>query len=193
MFESIKGQLIDKTPIKAVVETGGIGYRLAIPFSTYTRLPSSGLVHLLLSHVVREDSQTLYAFLEKEERDLFETLITLSGIGPKTALAIIGHLDIVAFQRAITAADVKLLSKIPGIGKKTAERLVIEMRDKFKGGKDKAIALSAADGLLGDAMNALLNLGYNPVEAQRAVQEVLTEKKEETDLGKVITAALQKI
>ncbi len=193
MFESIKGQLIDKTPLKAVVETGGIGYRLTIPFSTYSRLPSSGPVHLFLSQVVREDSNTLYAFLEKEERDLFEVLITLSGIGPKTALAIIGHLEIGAFHRAVSGADVKLLSKIPGIGKKTAERLVIEMRDKIKGVKSKGVPLSAADGLLGDALNALLNLGYNPMEAQKAVQAVLEEKKGETDLGRVITAALQKI
>lgn len=195
MYESIKGQLIDKTPLKAVVEVGGIGYRLTIPLSTYTRLPAlEKPIQLFLSQVVREDSNTLYAFLLKEERDLFEVLITLSGIGPKTALAIIGHMELGAFQRAIASADVRLLSKIPGIGKKTAERLVIEMRDKFKGvKKDKTTPLSAVDGIIGDAMNALLHLGYNPLEAQKAVQAVLEEKKDETDLGKIITAALQKI
>ena len=195
MYESIQGHLIDKTPQKAVIEAGGVGYRLAIPLNTYTRLPElQKEIRLFLSQVVREDSNTLYAFLFKEERDLFETLITLSGIGPKTALAIVGHLDINAFQRAIHAADIRLLSKIPGVGKKTAERLVIEMRDKFKGGKAKGgISLSAADGLLGDAMHALLNLGYGPAEAQKAVQAALEEKKEETDLGKIITSALQKI
>lgn len=195
MYESIKGTLIDKTPLKAIVETGGIGYRLTIPLNTYTRLPDLGKsIQLFLSQVVREDSNTLYAFLHKEERDLFETLITISGIGPKTAVAIIGHMEMSAFQRAINAADVRLLSKIPGIGKKTAERLVIEMRDKFKGGKkDKTLPLSAADGVIGDAINALLHLGYNPLEAQKAVQSVLEEKKDEADLGKIITAALQKI
>lgn len=195
MYESIKGILIDKTPLKAVVEVNGIGYRLAIPLSTYTRLPAlEKPIHLFLSQVVREDSNTLYAFLVKEERDLFETLITLSGIGPKTALTIIGHVELNAFQRAISNADVRLLSKIPGIGKKTAERLVIEMRDKFKGAKDvKAVPLTGADGLIGDAMNALIHLGYNPLEAQKAVTSVCEEKKGETDLGKIITAALQKI
>lgn len=195
MYESIRGHLIDKTPLKAVVECGGIGYRLTIPLNTYTHLPACEKeVNLFLSQVVREDSNTLYAFLHKEERDLFELLITFSGIGPKTALAIIGHVEMGAFQRAIQAADVRLLSKIPGVGKKTAERLVIEMRDKFKGGKrDKAVTLNAADGMIGDAMNALIHLGYNPLEAQKAVQAVMDEKKEETDLGKVITAALQKI
>ena len=194
MFESIQGQLIDKTPLKAVVQTGGVGYRLTIPFSTYSRLPNLGNeLKLYLTQVVREDSNTLYAFLEKEERDLFEILITLSGIGPKTALAIIGHLEISAFQRAVATADVRLLSKIPGIGKKTAERLIIEMRDKIKGIKTKGTPSSLEGGVLGDALNALLNLGYNPLEAQKAVREVLEEKKGETDLGKIITAALQKI
>jgi Holliday junction DNA helicase RuvA len=195
MYESIKGILVDKTPLKAVVETAGICYRLTIPLSTYTRLPSlEKPIQLFLTQVVREDSNTLYAFLVKDERDLFEVLITLSGIGPKTALAIIGHMEMAAFQRAISSADVRLLSKIPGIGKKTAERLVIEMRDKFKGGrKDQPIALSAADGIVGDAMNALIHLGYNPLEAQKAVHAALEEKKGETDLGKIITSALQKI
>jgi Holliday junction DNA helicase RuvA len=195
MYESIKGILIDKTPIRAVVETNGIGYRLAIGLNTYTHLPPfEAPVHLFLSQVVREDSNTLYAFLLKEERDLFEVLITISGIGPKTALAIIGHMDLSAFERAIATADVRLLSKIPGIGKKTAERLVIDMRDKFKSTKgSKPITLTAAQGLVGDAMNALVHLGYNPLDAQKAVQIVLEEKKEETDLGKIITAALQKI
>ncbi len=177
------------------MEANGIGYRLTIPLSTYTRLPNLGQkLVLLLAHVVREDSHTLYAFLSKEERDLFEILITISGIGPKTALAIIGHMEMGMFQKAIANADVRILSKIPGIGKKTAERLVIEMRDKFKGAKkEKPVALEAVEGLLGDAMNALIHLGYNALQAQQAVQAALDEKKGEKDLGKIITAALQKI
>src|SRR5690606_26086648 len=115
-------------PGRAVVETSGIAYRLAIGLNTYTHLPYlQQNVHLFLSHIVREDSQTLYAFFSQEERDLFETLITVSGIGPKTGLAILGHMALEALQRAISLADIALLSKIPGIGKKTAERLVIEM------------------------------------------------------------------
>ncbi len=193
----MKGILKDKDPLKAVVEANGIGYRIAIPLSTYTRLPSLETpIHLYVSQVVREDSNTLYGFLAKEERDLFELLITLSGIGPKTGLSIIGHIDIGTFQRAVAAADIRLLSKIPGIGKKTAERLVIEMRDKFKGakpGKTHALSLSSADGLLGDAMNALMHLGYSPIDAQKAVNAAFAEKKEESDLGLLISSALQKI
>ncbi|HEX2583359.1 MAG TPA: Holliday junction branch migration protein RuvA [Chlamydiales bacterium] len=197
MFEYIKGTLVDKDPSKAVVEAGGIGYRLSIPLSTFNRLPPlKNPVELDLSHIVREDSETLYAFMTQDERNLFETVLTVSGIGPKTASAIIGHIDIAAFQNAIAHSDIRLLSKIPGIGKKTAERLVIEMRDKFKGrGKN---AFNAAPQLLenslhSDAFSALINLGYTPLDAQKAIQVVLAEKKEELDLGKLITAALQKI
>ncbi|MBI5272566.1 MAG: Holliday junction branch migration protein RuvA [Chlamydiia bacterium] len=193
MYEAIKGILKDKDPMRAIVETTGIAYRLAIPLSTYTHLPSvESSVHLFLSQVIREDSHTLYAFFAKEERDLFETLIGLSGIGPKTALSIIGHMEMSAFQRAIHAADVRLLSKIPGIGKKTAERLVIEMRDKVKGkGKSSVAPFSSEGGIVGDAICALMNLGYSPVDAQKAVQETLKKHKDETDLGQLITAALQ--
>lgn len=195
MYESIKGKLIDKTPLKAIVETHGIGYRMLIPLSTYTSLPALGVdVFLYLSQVVREDSNTLYGFFSKEERDLFELVITVSGIGPKTGLGIIGHVEMGAFQRAIATSDVRLLSKVPGIGKKTAERLVIEMRDKFKTDpKNKNIPISTEGGLFGDALNALMNLGYNPIEAQKAVKKAIEEKSDETDLGKVITSALQKI
>lgn len=198
MYESIQGLLKEKEPIKAIVETAGIAYRLTIPLSTYSRLPAlESTVKLYLSQVVREDAHTLYAFLQKEERDLFELLITISGIGPKTAVGIIGHMDFAALQRAVSAADIRLLSKIPGIGKKTAERLVIEMRDKFKtfGKKERQapLSLESADSLIGDAMNALVNLGYNPLETQKAVHAALAEKKDETDLASLITAALQKI
>jgi Holliday junction DNA helicase RuvA len=198
MFDFIQGILKEKDPLKAVVEAGGIGYRLSIPLSTYTRLPATETsLNLYLSQVIREDAHTLYAFLLREERDLFETLITVSGVGPKTALTIVGHMEIGAFQRAIASADTRILSKIPGIGKKTAERLVIEMRDKFKSLSKKetphSVSFSTPDSLIGDALNALIHLGYNPVHAQKAVHAAVAEKNEETDLGKLITAALQKI
>lgn len=195
MFESIKGILKDKEPLRAIVEVSGIGYRLTIPLNTYTRLPAlESAIHLYLSQVVREDAHTLYAFISKEERDLFEVLITLSGIGPKTAVAIIGHMDMNSFHHAIVSADIRILSKIPGIGKKTAERLVIEMRDKFKQRKEKgAPSFSSQDNLLADAVNALMNLGYHPMEAQKAVQAARQEKDSSADLGSLITQALKKI
>jgi len=197
MYESIRGTLKDKTPNQAIVECSGIAYRLTIPLSSYTRLPAcESTVILFLSQVIREDAHTLYAFLQKEERDLFETLRTISGIGPKTAAGIIGHMEVTAFQRAISTADVRLLSKMPGIGKKTAERLVIEMRDKFKI-KNKSAGLPAqqpgVSDLASDAINALVHLGYNVIEANQAIEEAMNEHKDETDLGRLITAALRRI
>jgi len=197
MYEYIKGILVDKDIQEAIVEAGGIGYRLTIPLSTYVRLPAlKSAVELYTSHIVREDSESLYAFLTKEERDLFELVLTVSGIGPRTGIAIIGHIDIVSFQRAVASSDIKLLSKIPGIGKKTAERLIIEMRDKFKGKAKSTLTNLPATfekGVLSDAFSALINLGYGPSDAQKAISAVMNGKKEEPDLGSLITAALQEL
>jgi Holliday junction DNA helicase RuvA len=160
-------------------------------------LPAIGREAVLyLSLIVREDAHTLFAFSLKEERNLFELLTSISGIGPKTAAGIIGHMDISSFQRAIASSDTRLLNKLPGIGKKTAERLVIEMRDKFKGGKKAGavqLALSHEEGVIGDAINALIHLGYNALDADKAVQKAIASNQEETDLGRLITTALKHI
>lgn len=193
MFDSIKGILKEKEPTRTVVEANGIGYRLMVSLSTSSRLPNlEDTVHLHLLQVVREDSHTLYAFLEKQERDFFEVLISVSGIGPKTGLGIIGHMDIATLQSAIVNQDTRILSQLPGIGKKTAERLVLEMRDKIKKLYKTGLPLSVPSGdpLVSDAIAALMNLGYNPMQAQKAVKSV---EKEATDLGSLITLALKKI
>jgi Holliday junction DNA helicase RuvA len=196
VYESIQGKLKEKSPNIAVIECGGIGYRLSIPLNTYLRLPAlESSMTLYLSLIVREDAHTLYAFFLKEERDLFEVLLTISGIGPKTAAGIIGHMEINAFRQAITTNDTRLLSKVPGIGKKSAERLVMEMRDKFKG-KNKlqtSPMVSQGSGIVSDAINALINLGYNALDASQAVQTAASTNKEETDLGRLITAALHQM
>jgi Holliday junction DNA helicase RuvA len=186
--------------MRAIVEAGGIGYRITIPLSTYTQLPAlKTVVELYLSHVVREDAELLYGFSSKEARDLFELLLTVSGIGPKIGVAIIGHIDIASFHRAIAGSDLTLLSKIPSIGKKTAERLVIEMRDKLSDAAKKGKGLlpslteDAGNPLTSDAFRALVNLGYQPLDAQKAVAITLKDHKDETDLGRFISKALQKI
>ena len=133
MFEYIFGILKEKQPQKAVIDTQGIGYKILIPLNTYTKLPNiDSPTTLYISHIVREDSQTLYGFFEKKDRDLFETLLQVSGIGPKTGIGIIGHMDSEQLQQAIASSNISVLSKLPGIGKKTAERLVLEMKDKMK-------------------------------------------------------------
>ncbi len=197
MFEYIKGQLTETTPLKVTVDVQGLGYRLFIPLNNYADLPKLGHpVTLYVCTVIREDAHTLYGFLTREQRDLFEHLIEISGIGPKTALGLVGHMEIADFQLAISQSNISLLCKIPHVGKKTAERLVIEMRDKI--GKtlftrDTMTPLKAGAGVVSDAINALINLGYSLPVAQKAIKTALTEFKGEPEISKLLTSALRAI
>lgn len=197
MYEFIKGKLIDLSPMKITLESHGVGYKILIPLNSLSKLPALGSELLLyVSLIVKEDSHTLYGFVEQMERDLFELLITISGIGPKTALALVGHLEISNFQSAILTANVKQLSKVPGIGSKTAERLIIEMKDKLKNLEKRtssSLEAKPEDRSFSDALNALINLGYNHFQAQKAIKKTLEENKEEKDIGKIITLALRNI
>jgi len=200
MFEYIKGTLIEITPQKAVVDVQGVGYLLYIPLSSFSKSPPVGEeVLFYISSVIREDSHRNFAFLTREERDLFEKIGDVSGIGPKTALALIGHLDSIDLETAITTANVTLLSKIPGIGKKTAERLILEMRDKIlKGLKQAPLpstlkTVKSEDRIVNDALSALIHLGYNSLQAQQAIKKALTHFKEEPLLGELIKTALSGI
>jgi len=201
MYEYIKGTLIDSNPSRAIIEANGIGYTLLIPLSHFSKLPKIGTqVTHYTSFVVREDSQKLFGFLTRHERDLFETLIDVSGIGPKTGLCLIGHMEINELQLAISQSNTQLICKIPGIGKKTAERLIVEMRDQMKKGMGKSFGPhpltegSGEQGVVADAISALVNLGYNSVQAQKAIQSVLAKSKgEEPELAKLITSALRSI
>lgn len=199
MFEYIKGILTSITPDKAVVDINGVGYLLYIPLSAFSAVPPIGEeVLFYISPVIREDSHKNFAFLTMEERNLFEKISSISGIGPKTAIALIGHLDSTTLETAITTANSTLLSKIPGIGKKTAERLIVELRDKvLKGLKKMPLpihakkSLTAKDQVVNDALSALLNLGYNSLKAQQAITKALTHfDGEEPDLSSLIRTAL---
>lgn len=197
MFEYLRGQLTETSLTKAVIEAAGIGYAVLIPLSTYNRLPKIGSpIHLYTLLVVREDAHTLYGFLTSEERDLFISVCDVSGIGPKIALALIGHLDIGDLYTAISQGQVQLLCKIPGVGKKTAERLVLELRDRLKTPLFKN-SLGAPSGggnsLTTDAVSALINLGYNALQAQKAVRTIQASRQEELSLPELITAALRQI
>jgi holliday junction DNA helicase RuvA len=196
MYEYIKGTLTESTITKATIETHGLGYCLLIPFNNYAKLPQLGtMVTLYTSFVVREDSQKLYGFLSRHERDLFESLIEVSGIGPKTGLALVGHMEVQDLQAAISQGNVQVICKIPGIGKKTAERLIIEMRDKIKKGMDKSLSThplqEVEKGVVVDAISALINLGYNSAQAQKAIKTAVSKTQGEPELAKLITAALR--
>lgn len=200
MFEYLTGKLTDTSLLKAVIEVNGIGYKIFIPISCYSKLPQVGKdVTLYISTVIREDSQKNYGFITRMERDLFENLIDVSGIGPKTALALIGHLDIADLQLAISQSNISLLSKVPGIGKKTAERLVIELKDKWGKllGQNGDLSLGALSSgkkdAFSDAISALVNLGYSPLLAQKAVKTAISSSEEEPELSSLITSALRNL
>jgi holliday junction DNA helicase RuvA len=192
MYEYIKGDLSEASPTRAVVEASGVGFSLHIPLSSYPKLPSPGSqILFFVSLVIRQEMHTLYGFLTRMERDLFESLTQVSGIGPKTALALIGHLDAGDLQLAVSQSNITLLCRVPGIGKKTAERLVVDLRDKFA--KQALIDPSLGEGstFSKDAYNALINLGYPPIQAQKAIKMARSQGGEELSLPQLITAALR--
>jgi len=183
MITSISGTLVSATPLSAVIETGGLGYEVHIPVTTAERLPTPGRqTKLYTLAVYREDSATLYGFATEEERDFFRLLVEkVTGVGPKMALSVMSKLSLPTLKAAIAAGDVALLAKCPGIGKKTAERLVIELRDKLNpadlgsvsAGPSSASdpAAPAKDSRINDAVLALSALGYKPAEADKAVRQ----------------------
>lgn len=202
MYAYFKGTLVSFNPSLAVVEIQGIGYAISIPCNVFVQLPPLGQqIHFYTSYVIREFSQALYGFLSLQDKELFETLMNVSGIGPKTALSIIGHLPTESLCAAITNEDIPTLCRIPGIGKKSAERLIIELRDKIasfgcsKLPEQLAISVHKDPKLqrTQDAVLALINLGYTQQVAQKAVRASLKELKDECDLPSLITSALKNV
>ncbi|WP_022963415.1 Holliday junction branch migration protein RuvA [Halopseudomonas pelagia] len=182
MIGRLKGILLEKQPPHILLDVQGVGYELDAPMSTFYKLPTLGETVTLHTHmVVREDAQLLYAFAEKRERELFRELIRLNGVGPKLALALMSGLEVDELIRAVQAQDTSALVRVPGVGKKTAERLLIELRDRFKAwetlpGSFKPLAAAAAStapaSQSADAVSALISLGYKPQEASRAIAAV---------------------
>ena len=196
MIVFLDGVLEEKEPTRVVVNVGGVGYEAAIPLSSYDRLPAPGQrVRLLTVPVVREDAHLLFGFMTADERELFGLLTSVNGIGPKLGLAVLSGLSVRDLKAAIAAGDVKRLSGISGIGKKTAERLVLEMRDKLGKG-DLAEALTSgnapgpADAKLRDAYLALVSLGYKPADAQRMVRDVSAQVTPDSSLEDVLRKVL---
>lgn len=200
MFAYLKGTLAIVHPTHVVVDVNGIGYTLFIPCRLISELPELGLpVQFFTSFVVRESSQALYGFLNSHERDLFEALLNVTGIGPKMALSLIGHLTFHELQSAVANHDVPTLCRVPGVGKKTAERLIVELKDKLSNLfpiHPSNLAVHIPDQKtqqIQDAMLALVNLGYNQSLAQKAIKQSLKDLPETVDLALLITTALKNI
>jgi Holliday junction DNA helicase RuvA len=172
----LRGRLADRHPPHLVVDVGGVGYELEAPMSTFYGLPGVGAEVQLLTHlVVREDAHVLFGFATERERSLFRELIKVSGVGPRIALAILSGVTVDDFHRCVEAQDVARLVTVPGIGRKTAERLVIEMRDRLKALRGPAFvpgSSPASGGAQAEAFAALVALGYKPAEVARLLQKV---------------------
>lgn len=194
MITSVKGTLTEISPTDITIDVDGIGYEILIPLSSFDRLPKVGSECKILTYLhVREDIHQLYGFMTHEERDLFKLLITVSGIGPKTALTILSGMNIENLRNAIASGDTDLLSEIPGIGKKTAQRIVVELKERIGGISIKLPKPIPKEEelILNDAVRALVNLGYRQLPAQSAVEKALAETKGEIKLEELLKKALK--
>jgi holliday junction DNA helicase RuvA len=199
MITFLHGKLVEALPTQVIVEVNGIGYEVLIPLSSFDKLPApGGDVKLLTQLIVREDAHILYGFATAMERDLFRLLInSVSGIGPKTALNILSGMNATTFRGAVASSDVKSLSQISGVGKKTAERIVVELRDKIgaAGAWEAASAkhsLSPGDQKTNDAVLALMALGFKQIEAHDAVRAAQTMLGGQATVEQLVRACLKK-
>lgn len=171
MIGRLKGTLVGKEPPLLWLDVNGVGYELEAPLSTFYKLPEVGQPLSVHTHlIVREDNQTLVAFASAAEKALFRQLIKLSGVGPKSALTILSGISVDDFWETVRQQDAAKLTRLPGIGKKTAERLVLELKDKAGEHAATTRPGGAIDGVVSQAVSALVNLGYKPAEAQRLAE-----------------------
>ena len=199
MISFLQGKLVEALPTVVTVEVHGVGYEALIPLSSYDKLPAPGQEVRLLTHLaIREDAHVLYGFMSGAERDLFRLLIhTVSGIGPKSALNVLSGISISAFRGAVANGDIKALSQISGVGKKTAERIVVELKDKIgaAGAWEAASAqrsLSAEDQKLNDAVLALMALGFKQIEAHDSVRQAQALLGATATIEDLVRACLKK-
>ncbi|MBQ9789256.1 MAG: Holliday junction branch migration protein RuvA [Lentisphaeria bacterium] len=202
MIAYLRGTLIDSSFSQVIIDVNGVGYEVNIPLSTFDKLPlEGGEAELFIHTAVREDAITLFGFATKQEKELFRILIGVSGIGGKLANAILSSMVLESFVGAIKSGQVSLLSKIPGVGKKTAERLIVELKDKLDNFDSSAIGVKADGGTLSkgdsqaidDVIVALSQLGYKKDQATAAVQKIVSSIEGEIKAEELLRLALQNI
>ncbi|MBA4146708.1 MAG: Holliday junction branch migration protein RuvA [Verrucomicrobia bacterium] len=199
MITFLRGKLVESIPTQITVDVNGVGYDVLIPLSSFDKLPAPGCDVKILTHLtIREDAHVLYGFMTAGERELFRLLInTVSGIGPKIALNILSGINATAFRGAVANSDFKALSQISGVGKKTAERIVVELKDKIgqTGALEAASAerqLSDSDQKISDAVLALVALGFKQIEAHDSVRAAQALLGGEASADQLVRAALKK-
>jgi Holliday junction DNA helicase RuvA len=186
MIAAVRGEVMVRRPDHVVIDSGGVGYRLAVSSETLKAVPAAGSDTFLHAELIaREDSLALYGFASEDERDLFRMLISVSGVGPKVAIAALSGGSSRELLRAIAAGDTKRFQAVPGIGKRTAERIIVELRDKVAGALEVESAITATE--IGDARSlardGLVNLGYQPLEAEQLLDGLEGEDAEELLAG----------
>ena len=195
MYSYLRGMLARKTPGFAVVDVGGVGYRVHIPLSTFYELgDEGGEVTLRVTMQVREDAILLYGFLTAAEQELFQHLVAVSGVGPKMAVGILSGMSVPELMAALAEADTGRLQTIPGVGRRTAERLVVELRDRARqlvAGAETLAGRPAPGGVRDDVISALVNLGYPARRAEKVAGQVLAEVGEGTAFEEVLRGALR--
>ena len=190
MIAAVRGEVMVRRPDHVVVDAGGVGYRLAVSAETLKAVPATGREVFLHAELIpRDDALALFGFASEEERDLFGELISVSGVGPKVALAALSGGPARELLRAIAAGDAKRFQAVPGIGKRTSERIIVELREKVSGALEQEVALAATDGAdaRGLARDGLVNLGYAPLEAEQLLEGIQSDDAEE-----LIATALRK-
>lgn len=195
MIAFVRGTLVEKEPTRVVIEAAGVGYEMLIPLSTYGKLPRTGAeVKLLAHHSVREDDEALFGFATADERELFLKLVSVSGVGPKIAIAILSGSSIGELAMAIAAGDAKRISSIKGVGKKTAEKICVELRDKVSALAMGAGTLRGGESsapVVADAVSALRALGFNEETSSKMVAEVLAKNPAVDGVEAIIKLALK--
>jgi Holliday junction DNA helicase RuvA len=196
MIALLTGEIVQRQTESIVIDVGGVGYRVQIPLSTFYALPEQGKVQLHIHTHVKEDAFNLFGFHSGEEKDFFALLLSVSGVGPKLAINVLSHMSATELATALAEGDIPRLTSIPGIGKKSAERLTLELQDKaaaFAGGDSPPAAQKTehTTGLRADAISALVNLGYKENLAQKAVKGL--DFPPQTALEEVLRMALQRL
>lgn len=196
MISYLKGILVEKSLTKIVVEVSGLGYEISIPLSTYEKLNSKGEIVEILTYLhVREDLLQLFGFATEEERELFLQLLGISGIGPRTAIGILSGISVDKFKDAIMLEDIDTLTCIPGVGKKTASRILVELKDKF-GKKKIGVEIKQKEqdeDIIREVTSGLVNLGISPQKARAAVEAVLRKEGKLLPLSELIRKALSEV
>jgi holliday junction DNA helicase RuvA len=197
MISFLDGELVEVLPTQVIISVQGVGYLVQIPLSSFDRLPQAGARVRLLTHfVVREDAHLLFGFVTAPERDLFRLLLQhVSGVGPKLALAVLSGMSVNQFKSAVVNRDIDCLARLKGVGKKTAERIILELRDKLGVAAAWEVTAAGRDDQqtrMNDAVLALISLGFKQVEAQKAVREVLAAKASDAaDTEELVRQALK--